>query len=88
MSEIFLGKDIIENRDSFPDLPAEFFTLIDPDGVNVIEKVQKHEDEYRCICLCKLKSRSQSFDTFITFPPHIYAEIVHAVDISSLGKVN
>lgn len=88
MTQVFLGKDIIKRRDSFVDLPTEFFNLIDPDGTNTIAEVHKHEHEYRCVCYCKLLGRTAPFEIYVTFPEEIYDEIVYTLDISSLGRIN
>lgn len=88
MTPAFRGSDILDNRASFIDLPDEFFALIDPDGTNVVQEVQKSGTEYRCVCQCKFVGRTAPFEAYITFPEEIYELIVFLVDTSNLQGVN
>ena len=84
MTSGFLGKDMLEHRKSFIDLPEEFFALLDPTGFNVVQEVHKKGAEYRCICQCKFRDRTAPFEAYITFEENVYETIVHAIDIESL----
>lgn len=86
MSQVFTGQDMLDNRISFTDLPDEFFTLLDPSGLNVVQEVYKHGAEYRCVVLCKFRDRTTPFEAYITFPENVYDSITSSLDLEALTK--
>jgi hypothetical protein len=88
MTEIILGRDFISNKDNI-DLVPEFFSLIDPDGTNVIqERYRTDKGDYYCICLFKFIGSSEPFEAPVELTPSVFKKIVLNIDIAKLGEIH
>lgn len=84
MTDVFFGKDLLDNREQIESLPEQFYALIDPEGTNVIIEHKMISGGHYLQCLMKFRDRSLPFEAYITLSDDLYKKIVMTMDIKSL----